>query len=142
MTKKDGSGLSHKQKTAIPIIASIGNREEAARRAGISKDCLYRWLSEKSFRDAVEQLQNEIVSDSYGFLKAAVNSAVGTLIQLTTRSDCPAVQRAAANDILNHTMRFKEIMEIEKRLIQVEKIFQQDMDVKDAKKSEYQQEIS
>lgn len=125
MTKKDGDGLTHKQRQALPIVASVGNREEAARRAGISKDCLYRWLNEKPFRDELDKLQNEIVTDSYGFLKAAAIRAVGTLINLTARSDAPSVQRAAANDILTHTMRFKELMEVEKRLAEVEKTLKQ-----------------
>jgi ABC-type arginine/histidine transport system permease subunit len=113
-------GLTHKQKQALPIIATIGNREEAARRAGISKNCLYKWLKDPFFKQELEKLQNEIFIDSFGFLKAAAIKAAATLINLMARIEYPSIQRAAANDVLNQVVKFKEVMEIESRLTSIE----------------------
>ena len=118
MTKSDG--LTSKQRQALPIIAAVGNREEAARRAGISKNCLYKWLKDPLFKRELEGLQNEIFLDSFGFLKAAAVRAAATLIGLMSRSESPSIQRAAANDVLNQVVRFKEIMEVERRLASIE----------------------
>ncbi len=42
------------------------------------------------------------------------------LVSLLGREDCPAIQRAAANDILSHAMKFMELKEIEVRLQMLE----------------------
>jgi hypothetical protein len=38
------------------------------------------------------------------------------------RTEHPSVQRAAANDVLSHIMKFKELQELEKRLDDVERL--------------------
>lgn len=122
MTKKNTlkSSLTPKQIKALPIIASIGNREQAAKMAGISKTCLYEWLKNPSFKKELENIQNEIFTDSFGFLKAASLKAASALIHLAGRSDAPAVQRAAANDVLNQVIKYKEVMEMERRMSEIE----------------------
>jgi hypothetical protein len=49
-----------------------------------------------------------------------MTKAVETLISLLDRSDCPAVQRASANDILAHVQRFKEFHDHEERIKELE----------------------
>ena len=116
MTETDTNGLSPKQLKALPIFASITNCNEACKQAGISRDCFYEWLKQPSFKEALNKLRNDLVQDAVTQLKVNAIKAASTLIKLTDREDCPSVQRAAANDILNHVIKFQELQELENRI--------------------------
>jgi len=45
-----------------------------------------------------------------------------TLSLLLERDDNPSVQRAAANDILNHVGKFKELQELQERIEKLESL--------------------
>lgn len=121
MTIHDGNGLSARQRKALPFFISTAHCEEACKKAGISRNCFYEWLKQPKFKAVLENLRNEVVQDAIAHLKINSTKAAETLISLTARTDNPSVQRAAANDILNHVMKFKEVMEIEQRLNEIER---------------------
>jgi len=66
--------------------------------------------------------RNEIVSDAVNQLKATTTKAAMTLSLLLERDDNPSVQRAAANDILNHVGKFKELQELQERIEKLESL--------------------
>jgi len=121
MTKSDEKTLTSRQVKALPHLACCSSNEEACRQAGISKDCFYTWIKNPIFKAELEKLRNEIVHDAISHLKSNTIKAATTLVCLTDRVDSPSVQRAAANDILNQVMKFKELTEIEERLRALEK---------------------
>jgi len=122
MTKNDKIELSLKQKTALPFFLGNQTIDEACKEAGVSRNCYYEWLKEPVFKSALDRLREEIVLDAIGKLKLSTTKAAMTLCNLMDREDCPSVQRAAANDILNQVVKFKEIHELEKRLDEVERL--------------------
>ncbi len=123
MTKNDTNILSPRQIKALPVLAAIPNCEEACKKVGISRNCFYEWLKNPLFKEALNKLRNEIVQEAITQLKANSVKAAITLVSLTARTENPSVQRAAANDILNHVMKFKELLEFEERLSELEKRF-------------------
>lgn len=120
MTKTDTNALSPKQLMALPIFASEINHNEACKQVGISRDCFYEWMKQPLFKAELNKMRNELVQDAVMQLKINALKASATLIKLTDREDCPSVQRAAANDILNHVVRFHELQELEDRIAVLE----------------------
>lgn len=121
MTKSDENQLSSRQFMALPFFLTSSSIEAACRDANISKDTYYEWMKQDIFKAKLERMRNEIVSDAINQLKNNTTKAASTLTALLDKGDSPAIQRAAANDILNHVMKFMELKEIEERLINLEK---------------------
>lgn len=125
MKNKENSSKSEKMKRAqeihLPKLAVSSNYSKTCEEIGLCQDTFYRWLREDTeFKEKLDALRTEMCQkafdDAVCFLKNAMTKAVETLISLLDRSDCPAVQRAASNDILAHVQRFKELRDIEDRL--------------------------
>jgi transposase len=121
MTESDKLSLSKRQAQALPIFASNLTIEEACERAGISRNTFYEWLKEPQFKSELERLRNEIVNEAVNHLKMTSTKAAKTLGDLLERDDSPTVQRAAANDVLGHVMKFMELKELEDRLADIER---------------------
>lgn len=121
MTKNDTFNLSTRQQQALPLFASNLTIEEACERAGISRNTFYEWLKEPQFKLELDRLRNEIVNDAINYLKSTTTKAARTLANLLEREDNPSVQRAAANDVLGHVMKFIELKELEERLTEMER---------------------
>ncbi len=113
--------LSKRQTQALPIFASNLTIEEACERAGISRNTFYEWLKEPQFKLELDRLRNEIVNEAVNHLKITSTKAAKTLGDLLERDDSPTVQRAAANDVLGHVMKFMELEELEDRLADIER---------------------
>lgn len=120
MTKTDDNRLTPRQIKALPYFAACLSVERASKEANISKDTFYKWIKEPSFKAELERLRNAIVDDAINQLKISTTKASETLASLLEREDYPAIQRAAANDILSHVMKFMELKEIEVRLTALE----------------------
>lgn len=121
MTRNDKwKHLSPKQRAAIPFFLGYASVEEACREAGISRNTYYEWMKEPLFKAELTRLQEEVFLEATGGLKLNAVKAVSVLCSLMDREDHPNVQRAAANDVLNHVLKFKELLEIEQRLMNLE----------------------
>jgi transposase-like protein len=120
MTKVNRRGLSPKQIDTLSHILGAKSYDEACRQAGITRVTLYKWLKEPSFKSELDDLHDQLLSEAVDRLKKSATKAVDVLDNLLLRDDCPAVQRAAANDILNQLAKFKEILEFKQRLETVE----------------------
>lgn len=120
MTECDKNKLTVRQLKALPFFANSSSTEAACKDAKLSKETFYRWLKEPLFKAELERLRNEVVNDAISHLKAITTKAASTLSSLLEREDCPGVQRAAANDILGHVIKFMELKDIEERLMRLE----------------------
>lgn len=120
MTESDENQLTARQQQALYFFVGSSSIESACREADISKETFYQWLKKPSFKSELERLRNEVVNDAVNHLKSSSTKAVTTLESLLSRDDSPAVQRAAANDILGHVVKFMELREFEERLLKLE----------------------
>lgn len=114
--------LTRLQQMVLPFLLSSRTIEAAAKSAGVSAKQVFSWLKQPRFKAELDNLREAVVIDAIGQLKANTTKAALTLCNLMDRDDCPSVQRAAANDVLNHVVKFKEIQELEKRLDEVERL--------------------
>lgn len=106
MTKSDG--LSPKQMRALPFFCLEVNVEKACAQVGVSKQTFYQWMKQPVFRIKLKNMRYAIGNQSIELLKVEVKRAADTLIQLLGENNPPAVRRAAANDILNYVLKFRE----------------------------------
>jgi hypothetical protein len=111
----------HKKENAIAILASSVTYAEAARLLEVNPCTIYEWLKDPEYVEKLEQTRNLIVGDAIGKLKGYCVRAVDTLASLLD-DESSQVRRGAANDILNHVSRYKEIEEFEKRISNLERI--------------------
>ena len=113
--------LNSRQLKAIPILIGCDTIEEGAQKAGIARGTLHRWFKQEEFQNAVSEARNRLLEKAMNKLMNVAMKAALTLEKLLNAEN-EAVRRAAANDILNHCAKHRELKEIEDRLLTVEKI--------------------
>jgi len=113
--------LNSKQLKAIPVLIECDTVEGAARKAGISKNTIYSWMQQEEFSKAVSTARKKLLDKAMHKLMSVSMKAVITLEGLLG-AESEAVRRAAANDVLSHVLKYRELNEIEERLETVEKI--------------------
>ncbi len=121
MDEKRLNSLSTRQSRVITVLVQARNIEDGAKRAGISKTTIYKWLRQPPFREELTRRKNELMDVAVENLKSQVERAVSVLAALLD-SDNETVRRYVANDILTHALKAKEIQEIEDRLSGIERI--------------------
>ena len=108
-----------KQRQAIVALINCPTIAEAARQLNIAESCLYAWLQQESFKQELDYQRNTLIAEATAKLKANTVKAADALTELLG-SNNEMVKRGAANDILNHVVKFKEIVEFEARLSRIE----------------------
>ncbi|NLW35262.1 MAG: hypothetical protein GXY80_07255 [Syntrophorhabdus aromaticivorans] len=113
--------LNNRQLKAIPILIGCDTVEEAARQIGISKTTFYAWMEKDEFNQAVTSARRKLLDKAMNKLMNVSMKAVRTLENLLD-AESESVRRAAANDVLGHLLKYRELSEIEERLECVEKV--------------------
>jgi len=113
--------LNNRQLKAIPIYIACDTVEEAARQIGINRVTIYSWLKQDEFNKAVTSARKKLLDKAMHKLMNVSMKAVITLEKLL-EADSESVRRAAANDVLGHLLKYRELSEIEDRLETVEKV--------------------
>lgn len=112
--------LNNRQIKAIPILIGCHTVEDAARKAGISKNTLYTWMKQEEFSQAISEARRELFDRAMHKLMYVSMKAVITLEKLLD-AQSESVRRAASNDVLGHIVKYKELSEIEDRVERLEK---------------------
>jgi len=113
--------LNSRQLKAIPILIGCDTVEDTARKTGVSKNTLYTWMKQDDFNKAVSDARKKLFDKAMHKLMNVSMKAVVTLEKLLN-AESEAVRRAAANDVLGHILKYRELTEFEDRLETVEKI--------------------
>lgn len=100
--------LSAKQRTALPVFCTQLNIEKACAEAEISKQTFYQWMKNPQFKRELWKMRRAIGTQSIEQLKIESKKAADILTELLDPQNPPAVRRAAANDILNYVLKFRE----------------------------------
>lgn len=116
---KDYDKKLRSQQKAIPYLLSCKSYAQAAKEIGISENQIYDWLRDPAFKSELEKQRNQVTEDAINILKINTTKAAGALSELLDSSN-EIVKRGAANDILNHVVKFKEMQEIENRITHLE----------------------
>lgn len=113
--------LNRRQLLAIPMLISCDTVEDAARKSGVSKGTLYDWMKKEEFTQAIASARKKLLDKAMNKLTSVSLEAVLTLEKLLN-AESESVRRSAANDILSHALKYREMSEIEDRLVSVEKM--------------------
>ncbi len=120
MTQNE-AGLTAKQETAITALLTEPSQEKAAKKAGVSRSSLLRWLADESFRQAYETARSESVQRILQSLQSASLEAIETLRAVMKDKLAGAPARvAAARCVLDNMLRSREALDIEERLRNLE----------------------
>lgn len=71
--------LSQRQVTALPHLLAPGSLSAQARRAGIGRKTLYRWLQDENFRECLEWLRKETMSFTQAHLQTMSYKAAAVI---------------------------------------------------------------
>ena len=125
MTKKDkleAPDLTERQLKAIPHLIICPTFEEGRKKARVSRNALYEWLKNPVFKEELKKARDLVITQALEILKGSVTKAVETLVSLLNTTDSDSLKRLICNDIISHTLRAKEIGEIEERLTSIERV--------------------
>jgi hypothetical protein len=113
--------LNDRQLKAISLILSAPTLEKGCGKAQISKQTFYNWLENPDFKAELTRQRNEVIQEGLSNLKTSIKKAVDVLMDCLNSTD-KSVKRRAANDLLSHCLRLREIEEVEDRLQKIEEI--------------------
>jgi DNA-binding phage protein len=110
---------SRLREKAIAALLSARSLAQAAKKAGLSKATLYRWMQEPDFKAALRGARRDVVDATIGRLQAVTTEAV-TALHAALTCDAPTVRVSAARAILEFSFRSVELMDLEERLSALE----------------------
>ena len=111
--------LSRRQLKAIPFLIGSPTYTQGCEKAKINKTTLYKWLKNPEFRTELDRQRSEIVEAAFGMIAQNIEKAVSTLVGLLDTGD-ERVKSLTANDIVNHFLKRRELVDLEERIERIE----------------------
>ncbi len=114
--------LSPKQRRAVESLLAMGNISAAAEAAGVSRETLYRWLARPDFSAALKDAEAaavESLSRALVGLGDKATRVLGDVMDNTSGSD--GAKLRAADIVLSNLLKLRELVELEKRIEELEK---------------------
>ena len=94
----------------------------AAMSSGVGESTIYKWLGEVAFRAALAQAEGEAVAAAGRRLAVLAETALDTVADVMADPTTPAPTRVrAAEVVLNNLLRYREIVQFEIRLTDLER---------------------
>ncbi len=120
--EKDGKPLlTPKQERLIQNVARSRTIEEACRLTGINKSLYYKWCKVESFASALKEYRRMAAKEALDRLEKGLDRAVEVLIALLG-SENESIRRYAANDVIGHVLKARELRELDERLTSIERL--------------------
>ena len=120
MSKNDA--LTPRQLRILRALLTKNTVTAAAGAAGVGESTVYRALSDPVFRAALAQAEGEAVAAAGRKLATLAENALNVLADILANPQAPdAVRLRAAETILGHLLRYREIVTFENRLTDLER---------------------
>jgi phage terminase small subunit len=115
-----GSKMANKQDKLISALLTTRTIEQAAKKAGVGENTVYRWLELPEFQTAYREAKRKVVDNAIMQLQKATGEAVEVLREVMSDNESPANARvASAKAIIEQALR---AVELEKVIERVEKL--------------------
>jgi hypothetical protein len=112
--------LNKRQVKAIPLIIAAKTYKDGCEAAKIAASTFYEWLKDTEFKAELDRQRREAAQEAFHTLEHSLAKAVESLTALLDTSD-DRLRRLAANDIIEHILKHKEIAELDQRLETLER---------------------
>lgn len=119
-----GDTLTAQQRRAVRALLTCKTMAEAAISAQVSERTLYRWLQDADFRAALFSAEGELIDGATRRLLRLQDAAIDVLDDLL-KAEGDGVKLRAAQTVLDHLLRLRELRDIETRLASLELALQQ-----------------
>lgn len=110
---------SHKRRAVLALVEH-GAVARAADECKLSRQTLYRWLREPEFAQALRDESDSRVEQASRRLTYLVDEAITVLSELL-KSGSEHQRRLAADSVLSHALRLRELVELEQRISNLER---------------------
>jgi hypothetical protein len=107
----------------LMALACGSTIEQAATKGEVTAKTVQRRMQEPEFRKRLHMLRSEMVSRAASMLTAAALEAVKTLLSLQNENVQAAVRLGAAKAVLELGAKFRENVELEDRIRELEEKF-------------------
>ena len=107
--------FSEKKLKAIELLMQSYSPGKVAIELGISRVTVYRWLKDDLFQAELSKRKNDLLEAAARKLSGAADQAVEVLIQLL-ESKQPNVRRLSVGMILDYSIKFSELSDLESRI--------------------------
>jgi len=111
--------LNTKQLRAIQGLLQEVSIKKAAKKAGVSRSSIRRWMEMPEFKTELDRRRLELFNEGLNLLKLSTKKAALKLLELLNSKD-KTQSRWASKEILNFAIRAAEIQDIEQRLERLE----------------------
>jgi hypothetical protein len=116
------AALSPKQRKTLRSLLENGDVKAAAAAANVSRTTVYSWLADPVFAKLLHEAEAEALQEISRQLALTGAAAVRTITALMEDSGAPpSIRLRAADMILSHLLRLKEMSDIEARLSDLER---------------------
>lgn len=117
------TGLNETETAVLIALLQPGTVSDAAKKAGVSRATVYRYMANDHFKTALRAAQDEAIETAISLLSGAARDAADTLIQIHTDKTVPAAVRVqASRAILTEFLKVREQHELSERLAKIEQL--------------------
>ncbi len=102
------TGLTHRQKSVLPILAVTHTLAQAARDSGVSEKTLRRWMDDPTFRTELDHLREESYDIARQQFQIAVPLFISVLTNEALENPDPSIRIRAARYGLNYAVKFRD----------------------------------
>ncbi|MCW5976851.1 MAG: hypothetical protein KIT09_02180 [Bryobacteraceae bacterium] len=113
--------LTVSREQALLALLATGNVEKAAKRCGLSRTTLFRFLKDPEFRRVYRQARRELVEEAVTELQRGAIDASTALRAIVTNRKASASARVQAAKTILEAVREAELAEISARLDELER---------------------
>lgn len=121
MASKLGDKID-RQITAIPVLIACRTKSDACKELGMSRETLNKWFKEPEFIVMYRAAQREVYDFGMAKVVGLVQRAINVLRDILDDADASSAFRIqAAQTVLNHAKNHCLDMDLEDRVIELEK---------------------
>jgi hypothetical protein len=113
-------GLTARQEKLLSFLAGNPNIQAAAKAAGVGRTTAHRWLKESAFREELTRRRHTALTEAMNSVQTCTARAVEELVNLMDSSN-EWLRRQICMDILNCSLKIREVEQVEQRLDAIEK---------------------
>lgn len=114
--------LSPRQRRAVEALMTTGEVHAASQAVGVSRQTIYRWMGESTFRAAMRASEAQALDDLSRSLVHLGRTAADTLASaMSDPATPPATRVRAADAVLGRLLQLRELATLEARVEELER---------------------